>query len=55
MALTIGNGPNGKNRYGADFLTDHAGERVVVRFDPDNLHNAVHLYRNDGRYLGEAE
>lgn len=55
VALTIGNGPNGKNRYGADFLTDHAGERVVVRFDPDNLHNAVHLYRNDGRYLGEAE
>lgn len=55
LSLTIGNGPNGKNRYGADFLTDYAGERVVVRFDPDNLHNAVHLYRNDGRYLGEAE
>lgn len=55
VSLTIGNGPNGKNRYGADFLVDYTGQQVVVRFDPDNLHNAVHLYRLDGRYLGEAE
>lgn len=55
VALTVGNGPNGKNRYGADFLVDYAGQHVVVRFDPDNLHNAVHLYRLDGRYLGAAD
>lgn len=55
LSLTIGNGPNGKNRYGSDFLVDFVGDRVVVRFDPDNLHESVHIYRNDGRYLGAAE
>lgn len=55
VALTVGNGPNGKNRYGSDFLVDYAGQRVVVRFDPDQLHEQVHIYRNDGRYLGAAD
>jgi transposase InsO family protein len=43
------------NRYHADFLVRVRGQRVTVRFDPDNLHGvAVHLYRQDGVYLGEA-
>jgi len=27
----------------------------VVRFDPDNLHEAVYAYQTDGRYIGEIE
>jgi putative transposase len=31
-----------------------AGKRVVVRFDPANLHSGVHVYAQDGAYLGHA-
>lgn len=55
MSLSVGSGPQGKNRYGADSLIDYIGKRVVVRFDPDQLHEQVHVYQNDGRYIGAAE
>ncbi|WP_445157371.1 transposase domain-containing protein [Halomonas sp. E14] len=55
ISLTVGSGPNGKNRYGSDALIPHIGRKVVVRFDPDALHQAVHVYQPDGRYIGEAE
>lgn len=55
VQLAIAAGPNGKNRYGADFLIEHVGKRVVVRFDPDNLHDEIHVYQLDGRYLGAAD
>src|SRR5690606_31711818 len=51
----VGGGPQGKNRYGCDALIEHVGRRVVVRFDPDHLHESVHCYQLDGRYIGEAE
>ncbi len=28
---------------------------MVVRFDPDSLHECVHLYQLDGRYIGQAD
>jgi len=43
------------NRYWAECLQAHRGEAVTVRFDPDRLHEPVHLYRLDGRYIGAAE
>lgn len=55
VTLSVASGPNGKNRYGSDFLIEQAGRRVVVRFDPDALHDQVHVYQLDGRYLGAAE
>jgi putative transposase len=55
VALNVGTGPQGKNRYGCDALIEHVGKRVVVRFDPDNLHESAHAYQLDGRYIGEAE
>lgn len=55
MSLSVGSGPHGKNRYGADALIDYIGKRVVVRFDPDQLHEHVHVYQNDGRYIGTAD
>ena len=46
------------NRYWTERLSDFSGSRrqkVVVRFDPQNLHDSVHVYRLDGSYICEAE
>jgi hypothetical protein len=32
-----------------------AGQKVILRYDPDNLHSDVHVYGLDGRYLASAE
>jgi hypothetical protein len=42
------------NRYWHPQMFALRGERVTVRFDPDNLHTSVHLYDTQGRYLLEA-
>tara|TARA_A100000171_G_C2137713_1_gene151720 strand:- start:516 stop:2492 length:1977 start_codon:yes stop_codon:yes gene_type:complete len=55
VSLTVGKGAHGKNRYACDSLIDHVGKRIVVRFDPDRLHECVHIYLPDGRYLGQAD
>lgn len=45
------------NRYydEAGKLFDVRGQQVVIRFDPDNLHDRVHVYAADGRFVCEAE
>lgn len=55
VALTLGAGPSGRNRYACDALIEYVGRQVVVRFDPESLHESVHVYQPDGRYIGEAE
>lgn len=42
------------NRYWAEFLVNEMGRKVALRFDPDALHQPVHIYRPDGAYLGAA-
>lgn len=42
------------NRYWHPNMFALRGERVTVRFDPDNLHGSIHLYDQQGRYLIEA-
>lgn len=42
------------NEYWSDWMHAIAGERVIVRFDPADLHAGVHVYSADNRYLGEA-
>lgn len=42
------------NRYHAAALTDRAGERVVVRFDPADLHAGVGVYDREGRWICHA-
>jgi hypothetical protein len=42
------------NRYWTEALSRHAGERVMVRFDPDALHGSVHVYDLQGAYIAEA-
>ena len=42
------------NRYWSAALGAHAGAKVTVRFDPDDLHAPLHVYDLAGRYVGEA-
>lgn len=42
------------NRYWTEALGSHAGERVTVRFDPDDLHAPIHVYDRAGRFLCTA-
>jgi hypothetical protein len=42
------------NRFCADFLTEQIGKQVTVRFDPEKLHEDLHVFRTDGIYLGAA-
>lgn len=48
------------NRYWSEALSQLAGlplerRRVIVRYDPDDLHAGVHVYAMDGREIGHAE
>lgn len=43
------------NRYWSANLVDYAGRMVAARFDPQRLHEGVHVYTADGRYLCFAE
>lgn len=42
------------NRYWSPVCNEMHGHRVTVRFDPEYLHDDVHLYALDGRYIGPA-
>lgn len=44
-----------RNRYWSPECGRLAGQRVTVRFDPEDMHSQVHLYAQDGRYLTSAE
>lgn len=43
------------NRYWSDGCGQLHGQRVTVRFDPDDLMREIHLYGQDGRYLTSAQ
>ena len=44
------------NVYWSPFLNEYCGEKLVVRFDPDRLHEEpLHVYSRSGAYLGVAE
>ena len=45
----------GDNRYYNSEIARLAGERLTARFDPQNLHAPVYIYRLDGGYLGSAD
>jgi len=44
----------GKNRYSSPALHEYGRHKIVVRFDPQNLHDTVHCYTLDGRYIDTA-
>lgn len=42
------------NEYWADWLYEHAGARLIIRFDPAAYQDGVHVYAADNAYLGFA-
>lgn len=44
-----------KNRYWAEELCDYRGKEVTVRFDPDNLQDAVWVYTKEGSFICTAD
>jgi len=42
------------NTYWAEDMARYAGDRFVVRYDPDALHASVFIYLRDGTFLCEA-
>lgn len=43
------------NRFWFEKLIEHTGQNVTARFDPDDLAAGLHIYRQDGAYIGFAE
>lgn len=43
------------NRYWTHELAQHAGERLTVRFDPENAHAPVHVYTAKGKFVATAD
>ncbi|WP_425091975.1 transposase domain-containing protein [Tropicimonas sp. S265A] len=43
-----------KNGYWSDWMSECAGQEVVLRFDPDHLQEGLYVYDKDGAYLGFA-
>ncbi|MEM6726908.1 MAG: transposase domain-containing protein [Pseudomonadota bacterium] len=44
-----------KNEYFSPWLVNYAGQKLVARFDPEDLHAGLYLYGKDGAYLGEVD
>ncbi len=44
-----------KNVYHCAWMSQEADKRVVVRFDPEDLHSGVHIYAPTGEDMGFAE
>ena len=44
-----------QNRYWSDWMNECAGQKVIVRFDPEDLHAGVYLYELSGEFMGYAE
>lgn len=44
----------GRNRYHSEELFELIGTKIVVRFDPQDLHEYVFIYSLDGRYICDA-
>ena len=45
----------GENRYWAEPLAGMIGDRLTIRFDPQDLFAPVAVYAADGRFVAEAE
>lgn len=43
------------NRYWTEALTQHIGSKVILRFDPDHLHQPVSVYSLAGVFIADAD
>jgi putative transposase len=53
-SIRLFSGPQGENRYWHEKLAPYAARKIVVRFDPQELHAPVYCYALDGRFICEA-
>jgi putative transposase len=44
-----------KNRFWSEWLQEHRGEKLVIRYDPQNVLDGLHVYALSGAYLGFAD
>lgn len=44
-----------ENSYWSDWMNEFVGQKVVARFDPEDLHAGLFIYALTGEYLGPAE
>ncbi len=42
------------NMYWSDWMSEHARQKVIVRFDPEDLHVGAYLYELSGEFMGFA-
>ena len=40
-----------KNGYWADWMSEYAGQEVLARFNPEDLHEGLYIYSLAGEYL----
>lgn len=43
-----------ENVYWSDWMSEAAGQKVILRFDPEDLHAGLYVYSLAGSYLGYA-
>lgn len=43
------------NGYWSDWMNEYVGQKVVARFDPEDLHAGLFIYSLSGEFLGPAE
>lgn len=43
------------NSYWSDWMNEFVGQKVVARFDPEDLHAGLFIYSLTGEFLGPAE
>ena len=44
-----------EGEYWSDWMSQHAGQKVIARFDPEDLHAGLYIYSLDGEFMGFAE
>ena len=44
-----------KAHYWSEWMSQHAGQKLVCRFDPENLNLGLYIYALTGEFLGYAE
>ena len=44
-----------ENSYWSDWMNEFVGQKVVARFDPEDLHAGLYIYSLDGEFLGAAD
>lgn len=44
-----------KNGYWSEWMNEFAGQEIVARFNPENLHEGAYIYSLAGEFLGYAE